>query len=174
MPPENYIFSEIQKFINTWVGYIVLLLGFATVVLSGASLIFQGTDSTVHNSELYITFLLSLAVSVLIVGLIWFARLEVYLNNDGIFYRFLPFIFNFKNIKLAEIETYNFRKYSPIFEYGGWGIRYAFKNGWAFNVSGNMGLQIVKKDKKRILFGTQKPNEFFMALDSLIKNRKQG
>lgn len=174
MPPDNYIFSEIQKFTNTWVGYIVLPLGFTTVVLSNAALIFQITDSTVHNSDLYINFILSLAVSVLIIGIIWYARLEVYLNNDGINYRFLPFIFNFKNIKLAEIETYNIRKYSPIFEYGGWGFRYAFRNGWAFNVSGNMGMQIVKKGNKRILFGTQKPNEFFMALDSLIKNRKQG
>jgi len=62
--------------------------------------------------------LLSLAVGVLIVGLICLP-IKVYLNNDGIFYRFLPFIFNFKNIKLAEIETY-ISQYSPIFEYGGW------------------------------------------------------
>jgi hypothetical protein len=64
---------------------------------------------------------------------------------------------------VASIEV---RKYSPIKEYGGWGFRYGFKNGKAYNISGNMGLQLILKNGDRILIGTQKPEE----LETYLKN----
>jgi hypothetical protein len=50
-------------------------------------------------------------------------------------------------------------------EYGGWGYRVGGKkSGIAFNVSGNMGVQIELKNGKKILLGTRKPKEAEEAL----------
>jgi len=57
------------------------------------------------------------------------------------------------------------RKYSPLFEYGGWGLRWSL-NGKAVNVRGNMGIQVVLKNGSRILIGTSNPEDAKMALDS--------
>jgi hypothetical protein len=54
-----------------------------------------------------------------------------------------------------------------LWEYGGWGIRYSW-NGIAYNTKGNMGLQIVMNTGKRILIGTQKPEELAAYLKKFI------
>ncbi|MES2389410.1 MAG: hypothetical protein V4543_15515, partial [Bacteroidota bacterium] len=56
------------------------------------------------------------------------------------------------------------RTYSPMGEYGGWGIRYGINKGWLYNVSGNMGLQLELLDGKKVLIGTRKPDEIIAAL----------
>ena len=43
--------------------------------------------------------------------------------------------------------------YNPIAEYGGLGIRFG-PNGKAYNVSGNTGLQVILKNKSKVLIGT--------------------
>ena len=62
-----------------------------------------------------------------------------------------------------EIIKYEIRKYRPIIEYGGWGIRFN-KSGKAYTVSGNIGIQIQMSTGKGILIGTQQPNEFLQAM----------
>jgi hypothetical protein len=54
-----------------------------------------------------------------------------------------------------EIEKISVREYSPLFEYGGWGIRRG-KSGRAYNVKGNIGLQLVLKNGKKILLELKK------------------
>ena len=45
-------------------------------------------------------------------------------------------------------------------EYGGWGIRtISLKKNIAYTISGDKGLQIELKDGKKILLGTQNPEE---------------
>jgi hypothetical protein len=60
------------------------------------------------------------------------------------------------------------RKYNPIKDYGGWGIRWgSFRKGNAYNMSGNMGLQLVFKDGKKLLFGTQRSSELDQIIEQL-------
>jgi hypothetical protein len=54
--------------------------------------------------------------------------------------------------------------YRPIIDYGGWGVRFGRK-GMAYNVSGNIGLLISRKNGKTILIGTQKPDEMKEKLE---------
>ena len=59
------------------------------------------------------------------------------------------------------------RQYSPIIEYGGWGLRFGiFGKGTAFNVSGNKGLQLEFINNKKLLIGTNKPDAL---TETLIK-----
>jgi len=59
--------------------------------------------------------------------------------------------------------------YSPISDYGGWGIRYG-SIGKAYNVSGNRGVQLELLNGERILIGSQKPEELAAAIDLALKS----
>lgn len=53
-------------------------------------------------------------------------------------------------------------------DYGGWGLRLGFfGKGRAYNISGNIGMQIVFKDGKKLLIGTQKSAEIKSFLERL-------
>ena len=67
-----------------------------------------------------------------------------------------------------EIENVYPREYSPVAEYGGWGIRYG-KSGSAYNMRGNRGIQLELKNGKEFLIGTQQPEPFMQAVRSVSK-----
>lgn len=72
-----------------------------------------------------------------------------------------------KHIAWHEIESISVRKYHPIREYGGWGYRTGFgKKSGAMNVKGNIGIQIVLKNNKKLLIGTQKERDAKSVLHS--------
>jgi hypothetical protein len=110
-----------------------------------------------------------LIIPMLILIMLWLARLQTIVCRDGLYVRFFPFHINFKRFAFEDFSEYYAREYSPIFEYGGWGIRYSFRNGRAYNISGNKGLQIVFKNGKKLLVGSQNPQELVEAIDSIVK-----
>jgi len=69
---------------------------------------------------------------------------------------------------MDEIESFKAMEYSPLKEYGGWGIKYGFK-GKAYNVSGNLGVKVHLTNGRNILFGSQKHNELAKVLKSIRK-----
>jgi hypothetical protein len=91
--------------------------------------------------------------------MLWSLKLYTRIDAEGVHFRMTPFHFKEQVIYWDEIDQIHVRKYSPILEYGGWGIRVGLRNGRAYNVRGNYGIQIVKKNGKRLLLGTQKPDE---------------
>jgi hypothetical protein len=66
------------------------------------------------------------------------------------------------------VSEYYARVYRPILEYGGWGIRCGFKGARAYNVSGNKGVQLILQNGKRLLIGSQKPDELVEAINSMM------
>ncbi len=146
-------FIEIQKIRQIWV--IVLML------FVNALAIYHFTfDSTA------IVAIAPILIVVLIDLLLVFIQLKTNIGEKGVSYQLYPFHFKEKLFIWDEIAEVNIRKYSPIWEYGGWGYRYSFKNGKAYNISGNMGLQLVLKNGKKILIGTNKPQELATFLES--------
>jgi len=99
-------------------------------------------------------------------------RLITEVKEDGIYIKFFPFHLKYKFISFNEIESFKEREYSPIREYGGWGIRYGL-SGKAYNVYGNKGLQLVLNNKKKILIGSQKSYEFYKAVQKLKTEKTQ-
>ena len=146
--PEEYdiAYQEEQHFDQVWVW---ALLGIELVVL---------LIPLILTSQPWWTMILSVGVMVLTMGLLASFKLYTRIDSSGIHYRMKPFHWKEQTIPWEDIDQLFVRKYSPILEYGGWGIRYG-RNGRAFNLRGNYGIQIVKKDGKRVLLGTQKPDE---------------
>lgn len=110
------------------------------------------------------------SAAVILPLMIWSFKLVTTIDQSAITYRLSPLHFRTKRIPWSEVQESFIRKYKPMREYGGWGLRYGFRNGWAFNMKGNMGMQLVLRNGKRILIGTQRPEELRAYLVSLGKN----
>ena len=78
--------------------------------------------------------------------------------------RLIPF--RGRVISTQEIRSADSREYSPMREFGGWGVRLAADGGKAYNAHGNTGVQLVLTDGKRVLVGTQRAEELIAALRS--------
>ncbi|MGV3557197.1 hypothetical protein [Larkinella arboricola] len=101
----------------------------------------------------------SIGIVVAVLGLFAFLRLETRINDEGIAYQWFPFQLRPQLIRWNQIEQVSIRTYSALGEFGGWGIRFGWK-ATAHTVSGNAGIEIQIKGKKRfLLIGTQRPDD---------------
>ena len=67
-------------------------------------------------------------------------------------------------VKLEPVQV------QPLTDYGGWGVRYSFVNGWAYTLSGDQGIKLwLEGAEKPILIGTSRPAELQTALDVSVK-----
>ncbi|MFZ4741876.1 MAG: hypothetical protein ACOYLE_12005 [Bacteroidales bacterium] len=155
---SNIFYAEEQKVNNRWLWLllatitIVFLYGFAEQLILKHP---QATNSA-SNWAMFFIGLLSFGALYLIYSI----KFSFQIDEEGIKYRFSPFHITERIIQWDDITTLYVRKYKPIAEYGGWGIRtLSFKKNIAYNISGNYGLQIELKNGKKILFGTQNPEE---------------
>lgn len=163
---DGVIFNERQKFgrLVFWL-FILEPVVFILILLS-----IVGKEYTQPLLTIVMVAILIITISVTV--LLWISKLETEVRSDGLYIRFFPFHINFKKFAFEDISEYYARQYSPILEYGGWGIRRGFfSSGRAYNTSGNKGLQIVFKNGKKLLIGSQKPHELAAAIDSIVKGR---
>lgn len=162
---EKLYFQEIQQFRQSWLWVILIGLDLLMVALILWFSVFEpGELDVAAITILGITSLLMIAMSIAFfhVGLVTEIR------NDGIFYRFKPFQRKFKTIRMDELQSVDVKKYNPVMEYGGWGIRIGRKKrGSAYNVSGNIGILFIYTSGKKILLGTHKPESVRKALQRL-------
>lgn len=68
-------------------------------------------------------------------------------------------------IALADVQEATVRTYSPVKEYGGWGIKGWSRRNITYNVRGDRGVQLVLVDGRKILIGSQRPEELARALE---------
>jgi hypothetical protein len=160
-------FREVQRFRQWWLWAII---GLAVLIPAGI-LVYQltGNSSVRYEPPGNAGGFIGITLIVLVILLFLSIRLETIVDNAGITYRFFPVHLKQRHIPWPEVAAAYVRKYRPIGEYGGWGIRYGFGSGTALNISGNRGLQIVFKDGKKMLFGTRKPEELKRLLSRLEK-----
>ena len=146
------IFNEEQSFSQVWLW---VLLGIETVAMFLPLLI---------TGQPWYMFLVMGCIMVLTLSIMGSLKLRTRIDDEGIHYRMIPFHRKDQTIPWAEIDSVHVRKYSPIVEYGGWGMRYG-RNGRALNVKGDQGIQVIKKNGKRILIGTQQADNAKQWLD---------
>lgn len=162
-----YEFNEKQKFTQWWIWIIIIAITIGCTYGAIQQLVFGiPFGNNPASNELLITLCLVPAV---VMFVIFGMTLQTKIDASGIYYGFWPFRLKLKHIAWEEIESICVREYSPLKEYGGWGMRYTFRNGRAYNVSGNKGIQLVLKNGKKILIGTQKSTEVETILLQLKK-----
>ncbi|MGN6532954.1 MAG: hypothetical protein ACTHK0_14530 [Ginsengibacter sp.] len=167
MEYSNEYFAETQRFRQPWLWAIILGVDilFIYAILS---------EIKKMKSDVQLTLIITTIIAVLLLVLFLILRLETKITGQGIYYRFYPFQLKFKVISWQEVSEAYLRTYKPLWEYGGWGIRFGLRrNGMAYNVSGNQGLQLELANGKRILLGTRRPEEIAHVLIQLNKNSKR-
>ena len=68
-----------------------------------------------------------------------------------------------RTIPIAEVTHFEARTYSPLREYGGWGIR-GMGSSRAYNVSGNRGVELTLMDGRKVMIGSQRADELARAI----------
>jgi len=148
------LFSEKQRFNQWWLW--AILIGINLLFLSVA--IFQ------PNNILALSFVFTLILTLLFL----IFRLETHISGEKIYVRLYPLQLKYKEYKWSEISKCSIRQYSPIGEYGGWGLR-GFNKNKAMNISGNQGLQLDFINNNKLLIGTNKTKEMTEALEKIGK-----
>jgi len=153
----NPSFTEVQKF-NKWWHYLLagLPLLFAAAIYLGTWVDLMPMKGEQKKDAVMVTLMISILFTLLF--FLWFfvLKLETTINGDGVtaHFRWLPFCKRI--IKWNEIQSISVIKYSPIYDYGGWGVRYSLTgNGWCYNVAGDYGIKLIKTNGKAFLIGTQ-------------------
>jgi len=160
-------FNEEQHFNQWWIWLILILLsGFWIWQL--VQQIFMGVPFGDNPAPDFVVILLGL-FPVMAILLFRFLTLETKIDESGVYYRFKPFQKKYKVIKPEDIADVEVKKYHPVMDYGGWGIRYGMtRKGNAYNVSGNMGALFELRNGKKFMLGTQNPEAIRSALRKLM------
>jgi hypothetical protein len=163
---EKILYSEEQKFKQWWLWLLLICLNGIFVYGIYQQIVEKETfgDNPTSDSGLYFGFGLML----LLTAMFGFIKLQTQIKSDGLYVRFYPFRIQYRKYTWDQLNKLYVRKYSPITEYGGWGIRYGlFGAGKALNVSGNQGLQLVTTNNSALLIGTNKPEQLKDVLTKL-------
>ena len=157
------LYREIQYFRQLWLWALVLFIS----LLSIYGLIQQvilGIPFGSNPAPDAILVIIAVIFGLILPLFLYKTNLTIEVHSDGLYIRFFPFHLSFHKIATEDIKRFEVHTYSPIKEYGGWGIRYG-RNGKAYNVSGNRGVQLELSNSKQLLIGSQKPEELAEALN---------
>ena len=160
-------FEETQYFRQKWLWAIILffplfsLYGIYEQILMGNTI---GNQPISNSGLLLFSVVIGLGLPLLFFNI----KLKTRVSDKGLHYRFFPIHLREHLLSFDEIESCKARKYAPLKEFGGWGVRWGFE-GKAYNVSGEEGLQLVLKNDLKILFGSQQAK----ALEKAMKQGKK-
>jgi hypothetical protein len=159
---ETIYFKEKQQFRQWWLWLILIFVGGDGIWTTMKSVQAGPGFSFDKNVLPFLVLLIPAAV----IFFMLYARLETEIKSDGIYVRFFPIHRRFRFYPWAELDNVYVRQYSPLGEYGGWGLR-GLGGNKALNISGNKGLQLILKNGDRMLIGTRKPEEIEQVLISI-------
>ena len=167
------IFKETQRFNQWW--FISLQVIVLLVLIFKFINEFQKIENNTSAKSI-IPLVLSFIIMVLVFFFIGSIKLKTRIDEKGVFYQFYPIHFKFKTVAWSDLSKCYVRKYAPISEYGGWGIRGFGKKGLigfrgkgrAFNIKGNMGIQLHLVDGGNLLLGTQNPEKAKATINNYL------
>ncbi|MFC1687073.1 hypothetical protein ACFL0L_00655 [Patescibacteria group bacterium] len=98
----------------------------------------------------------------------WFffnTHLKIQVSGKQLNMRYFPFVNKvYTHVDIAQATPTTFR---PIREHGGWGIKYSINGVWIYTAYGNAGVEILFRDGKKIIIGSQRPDELASAVNGL-------
>lgn len=157
-------FIETQRLTQVWLWSILIsILG---ILLFGAY--FQIIEkkefgnNPVSNSVLITIIILYF----LLVFFIYKIKLITYIDQNSIKIKFSPFSC-LKEYQWNQISKVSIKEYSPISDFGGYGIRYSSSTK-AYIMGGRVGLYIELKSGEKILVGTQDEKKLQEVIGKLM------
>jgi hypothetical protein len=160
-------FREEQRFTQRWLWILFIGIMLSLAGVFGYGLIEQLVfgkpwgDRPVSDSTLILIASAVLLFTTAMTYLFYSLRLITEAKDEGLYIRYYPV--HKKNIPYDSIQSCEARTYKPLTEYGGWGIKYG-RSGWAYNISGDRGVQLKLHTGKQILIGSQRADELAQAI----------
>jgi hypothetical protein len=166
------LYHEQQRFTQPWLW--ALLLGLAAIQFwaFGQSWL-PGHQATSEDPPLWLACSIIGFTAVALPLFMACCRLDVTVRSDTLVLRFVPFHLHPVYIDYRTVQSCLAVKYNPTLDYGGWGLRYG-RNGRAYNVSGNLGVQLEFNSGPALLIGSQHPLELADAINAAASRIRQG
>jgi hypothetical protein len=99
----------------------------------------------------------------LVAALILTASLETTVDGDAVTVAF-HFLWPKRRIRISDVRKAEATRYSPLLDYGGYGVRFGFR-GWAWSVSGDEGVLVETNDGSRLMIGSRRPKDLEAAIE---------
>ena len=161
-------FHEIQRF-NKWWHYLIAGLPVVITVIAGIFFYLSMPPS----DDLWTLIVPGAVILFTALTFLWFLfmKLETTIDPEGIRVQFHGIPFCKRSIAWSEIKHISVISYSPLSDYGGWGVRYGMAgNGWCYNISGNTGIKLFYQNEKPFLIGTQDADAARHAISHYFKS----
>jgi len=159
-------FREVQH-LRTWWYLLLILIPSGLTWWGAISQLVLGTpwgnNPASDELMLFLLVIIGIGLPVLLLNV----HMETVVT-DSVQVRFVPFMLRPRTIHPQDILSHKAEEYSPLAEYGGWGIKGVASNR-AYNVSGRRGVRILLKDGKMIMIGSQKAEELDMVIQNLVR-----
>jgi len=148
------IFQETQWAWSSWITWLIVPVAIAVIAFI----------KTMAKVPVWVV----VPILVAIVGFVMSLHLSIDVESNAIVVRLFPLMT--RTIPLSEVQSVEPRTYSPIREYGGWGIRQG-SSGTAYNLMGDRGVQLVLRSGERVLLGSQEADALARAIESAKSGR---
>jgi hypothetical protein len=161
---ESQKFSRVMTLFTVAIVSVTFIFGFIRQILFGK----PWGNNPMEDAPLIMVTLIVVLFSVSL----FFVEMKTIINQDGIYVKIFPLQLKYRCFSWDEIAKAYIRKYRPLLEFGGWGLRAGcagLSSNKAYNMSGNRGLQLVFTNGKKLLIGTQQPAELTEILSKLEK-----
>jgi hypothetical protein len=153
-------FREEQAFRQWWIMLLIGLVaalqwwGFVQQIVLGQP---WGSNPAPDWMMVLLWLLIGIGLPAFLVGL----RLIVTVTDEAIDVHYRPL--TRRTIGIADVALVRARTYSPLREYGGWGIRGMGSNR-AYSVSGDRGVELTLVDGRKVLIGSQRADALADAI----------
>ena len=112
---------------------------------------------------------MAIVVSVAVATVLLLGRLVTEVDAEAVRLSYLPL--GGRTIPLDEIASHHVVDHRPIRHFGGWGVRWGGRRGWAWIASGHRGVRLELRTWRPVLIGSQRPDELDRAIADAIRER---
>ena len=165
---RELLFREVQRARMWWAWLVIALLPLATgwTFVQQVLLDRPGGNNPAPDWLVWVLFL-AFGLGAPAFFLLWL-RLVTEVRGREVRVRLVPLNRGWVRFPVGEIESAEARRYRPIREYLGWGIRWG-PGGRAYNLSGNRGVQLVIASGRRILIRSERADELEAAIAEAMR-----
>jgi hypothetical protein len=168
------LFREEQHFSGTWLRPVLFALSALLFLLFGWGFYRQiiqhepWGDKPLPDAALIALTTAMFVLAIVLPLLLLRAKLVVTVDPEAVHIWFSPFAR--RDVALGEIVSVQPRKSNPLLDFGGVGVRWT-PRGWAYLVSGDMGVQLELAGGKRVFVGSQRPDELAAVITGAKSRR---
>jgi hypothetical protein len=154
-------FREVQRISMWWVWLAVFVPAGIMACIFTEQIVF-GRPHGEHPGPDWLLWVMTVFLCVGVPALLLILRLTVTVGDRGIHVRYYPFVN--RTIPFSDIHSFRARRYRPVREFGGWGIRTGLGKKSAYNAKGDLGVELYLKDMRSIMIGSQRHEEMAAAI----------